>query len=158
EDTWKRVVPEYPLQARFLSDWFQDGYKLYDLSAKTLTGFAVFSLILALIGLFGLSAFMAEQRTKEIGIRKVQGATNKQILKFLVWQFSKPVLLAIPFALALAYLASNIYLEFFSERIDLPYGMLLLAGFCGLLLAWVTVAIHALKVASTNPINALHCE
>ena len=158
EKAWKRIIPEYPIQARLLDDWFQESYILFDLSAKTLTSFAIFSLVLALIGLFGLSAFMAEQRTKEIGIRKVLGATSHQIIKLLIWQFSKPVLWATPFALALAYLASNTYLEFFEERIGLPYGLLLVAGLCGLMLSWLTVAMHAYNVARTNPINALHYE
>ncbi len=158
EETWKRIIPEYPIQARFLDERFEEAYRLFDLSAKTLTGFAIFSLVLALIGLFGLSAFMAEQRTKEIGIRKVLGATSNQIITLLIWQFSKPVLWATPFALALAYLASNSYLEFFGERIGLPYGLLLVAGLCGLMLSWLTVAMHAYNVARTNPINALHYE
>jgi len=158
ENTWNRIVPEYPLQAKFLDDWFEEVYRLFDISAKILTGFSVFSLALALIGLFGLSAFMAEQRTREIGIRKVLGAKTNQIVSLLVWQFSKPVFWATPFAMAIAYLASNMYLEFFSERIALPISSLLIAAGVALILSWLTVAFHALNIARTNPIEALRYE
>ncbi|MBT6329075.1 MAG: hypothetical protein HOJ34_04760, partial [Kordiimonadaceae bacterium] len=98
EATWDRVIPDYPLQSSFLESRFEEQFKLFDLSTKSLATFAIFALFLALIGLFGLAAFMAEQRTKEIGIRKVLGANTLQIIKLLIWQFSKPVLWATPVA------------------------------------------------------------
>jgi len=101
---------------------------------------------------------MAEQRTKEIGLRKVHGANPPQIVHLLIWQFSKPVLWAMPFALALAYFASNMYLEFFAERINTPDFTFLLAGLIGLVLSWCTVATHAYGVARTNPVTALYYE
>lgn len=158
EQTWDRINPDYPLQARFLDTRFQEKYMLFDISTKSLASFTVFALFLALIGLFGLAAFMAEEKTKEIGIRKVLGATTGQIIKLLIWQFSKPVLWATPLALLFAYYVSNLYLEFFPDRISMPYIILIGAGLIGLLLAWVTVAVHAYNVARTNPINALHYE
>ena len=78
---------------------------------------AFVALSLAMIGLFGLAAFMAAQRTKEIGVRKVLGASSTQIARLLVWQFSKPVMWALAAALPAAFLASNIYLDFFADRI-----------------------------------------
>lgn len=158
EETWLRVIPDYPIQGQFLDQHFQFIYSIFQMASNSLAAFAVFALILALIGLFGLAAFMAERRTKEIGIRKVLGANSGQIIKLLIWQFSKPVLWATPFALGLAYLASDLYLELFAERIGLPLGALLLSGLIGLVLSWATVAAHAYKVARTNPINALHYE
>ncbi|MCP5381545.1 MAG: ABC transporter permease [Kordiimonadaceae bacterium] len=158
KDTWNRIIPDYPLQASFLDNLFQEQFMLFDLSAKSLASFTIFALFLALIGLFGLAAFMAEQRTKEIGIRKVLGANTGQIIKLLIWQFSKPVLWATPFALLLAYFASRFYLEYFPDRISMPYTTLIAAGLAGLLLSWATVATHAYKVARTNPVNALHYE
>lgn len=158
EEIWNRVIPQYPLQASFLDNRFQEQYRLFDLSTKSLASFTIFALFLALIGLFGLAAFMAEQRTKEIGIRKVLGANTAQIIKLLIWQFSKPVLWATPVALVLAYFASNSYLEFFPDRIDMPFEILLAAGLAGLILSWATVATHAFNIARTNPINALHYE
>ena len=101
---------------------------------------------------------MAESRTREIGIRKILGADSVQIIKLLIWQFSKPVLWATPIALGLAYIVSSEYLEFFADRINLPFGLLIGAGVTGLMLSWATVATHAFSVARTNPVNALHCE
>ncbi len=158
EAAWKRVIPDYPFRGRYLNEIFRDLYGILELASKSLAAFALFAFLLALIGLFGLSAFMAEQRTKEIGIRKVHGASQSQIINLLIWQFSKPVVWAIPFALALSYLGSDLYLEFFDDRIELPYGALLLAGLIGLMLSWFTVATHAYNVAKTNPVNALHYE
>ena len=158
EDVWLEVYPDYPMQGKFLDETFQQVYMIFDLATKSLAVFAMFALFLAAIGLFGLAAYMAEQKTKEIGIRKVLGASNNQIVKLLIWEFSKPVLWATPIALALAYFASSAYLEFFAERISLPYGMLIGAGIGGIILSWVTVASHAFNIARTNPINALHYE
>lgn len=158
EGAWKSVYPDYPMQGRFLNETFEQVYTVFKLGSQALAAFAVFSLFLAAIGLFGLAAFMAEQKTKEIGIRKVLGAETAQIIQLLIWQFSKPVLWATPIALILAYLASYQYLEFFAERISLPYGMLIGAGIGGLVLSWATVSIHAYNVAKTNPVNALYHE
>lgn len=158
EDVWQEVYPDYPMQGKFLDETFQMIFIIFDMATKSLAAFALFALFLASIGLFGLAAFMAEQRTKEIGIRKVLGASNNQIIKLLIWQFSKPVIWATPIALGLSYFASSSYLEFFAERISLPYGMLIGAGIGGLLLSWLTVATHARNIAKTNPVHALHYE
>jgi len=123
-----------------------------------LAGFAAVALSLALIGLFGLAAFMAAQGTKEIGVRKVIGASSAQIARLLVWQFSKPVAWALLFALPLAYLASNQYLNFFAIRIDSQVSILLVAGLVAVLLAWGTIAGHAIRIARSNPVMALRYE
>ena len=102
------------------------------------------ALALASVGLFGLAAFMAAQRTKEIGMRKVLGASTLQIARLLVWQFSTPVLWALAVALPAAYFASTQYLNFFAERIESPV-LILVAG-------------HAIRIARSNPILALRYE
>lgn len=158
EEVWQEVYPDYPMQGKFLNETFQMVYTIFDYGTKALAGFAFIALALAAFGLFGLAAFMAEQKTREIGIRKVLGASNNQIVKLLIWQFSTPVIWATPLALGIAYYFAQFYLEFFAERISLPYGMLLIAGLSGLMLAWLTVVTHALNVARTNPVNALHYE
>ena len=158
ENIWQEVYPDYPIQGKFLNDNFQMVFSIFDMGTKSLAVFALFALFLAAIGLFGLAAFMAEQKTKEIGIRKVLGASDNQIVKLLIWQFSIPVVWAMPIALTISYFASREYLNIFAERIGLPYGMLIGAGLAGLLLACATVATHAFKIAKTNPVNALHCE
>jgi len=158
EEIWKKVIPDYPIEHKFLDDLFNDVYTIYKTMNGVLAGFAGLALLLALIGLFGLAAFMARSRTKEIGIRKVLGATLPQIVRLLLWQFSKPVMWAIIFALPLAYFASNMYLQFFAERIDLQIPIIFASGIIAVGLAWAVIALHAFKVASENPIRALRYE
>jgi len=155
EDTWNRVIPEYPIQGRFLDETFDDVYSVLKYMNMALAGFAFIALSLALIGLFGLAAFMAAQRTKEIGVRKVLGASTLQIARLLVWQFSKPVMWALAVALPAAFFASQGYLNFFADRIDAPVPILLVAGAIAVLLAWGTIAGHAIRIARSNPVLAL---
>jgi putative ABC transport system permease protein len=160
EEVWKDVIPEYPMQGRFLDETFEEVFQIFRGMNMALAGFAGLALILALIGLFGLAAFMATQRTKEIGVRKVLGAGSMQIARLLVWQFTKPVLWALLVALPLAYFASAAYLTFFAERIASSQSMLimLVAGIVGVVFAWGTVAGHAIRIAQRNPIQALRYE
>jgi len=158
ENVWKRVIPEYPMQGRFLDEVFDDIYKILKFMNIALAGFAFVALLLALIGLFGLAAFMAAQRTKEIGVRKVLGASSAQIARLLVWQFSKPVAWALALALPAAFFASQQYLNFFADRIQSPIVILLVAGLVAVLLAWTTVAGHAIRIARANPVLALRYE
>ncbi|MDJ0699467.1 MAG: ABC transporter permease [Woeseiaceae bacterium] len=158
EQTWKSVIPDFPIQGRFLDDVFNDVYNILEFMNSALAGFAGIALALALIGLFGLAAFMAAQRTKEIGIRKVLGARASQITRLLVWQFSKPVLWALVIALPLAYVAAENYLNFFADRIAPPLGIMLLSGGIAVLMAWITVAGHAFRISRANPILALRYE
>ncbi len=158
EDVWEKVIPDYPMQGRFLDGVFDEVYNILKYMNLSLAGFAIITLMLALIGLFGLAAFMAAQRTKEIGVRKVLGASSVQIARLLVWQFSKPVLWALVIALPLAYLASSQYLNFFAERIGAPILVLAVSGAIAVMFAWVTVAGHAFRIARRNPILALRYE
>jgi len=158
EDVWKRVIPEYPMQGKFLDETFNDVYKVLKYMNMALGGFAFVALSLAMVGLFGLAAFMAAQRTKEIGVRKVLGASSGQIARLLVWQFSKPVIWALMFALPAAFFASNLYLDFFADRIESPIAILLVAGVIAVMLAWSTVAGHAYRIARANPVLALRYE
>ena len=158
EAAWKRVVPEYPIQGRFLDEVFEDVYNILKFMNMALAGFAFIALALASVGLFGLAAFMAAQRTKEIGMRKVLGASTAQIARLLVWQFSMPVLWALAIALPAAYFASTQYLNFFAERIESPVLVLIVAGALAVTLAWSTVAGHAIRIARSNPIMALRYE
>jgi putative ABC transport system permease protein len=158
EQVWKRVIPDYPMQGRFLDEVFDDVYNVLKYMNVALGGFAFVALSLALIGLFGLAAFMAAQRTKEIGVRKVLGASSTQIARLLVWQFSKPVMWALAVALPAAFLASKFYLDFFANRIESQIGILAIAGFVAVILAWGTVAGHAIRIARANPVLALRYE
>ena len=158
EEVWDRVIPDYPMQGRFLDDTFNDVYDILKYMNMSLAGFAFVALALALIGLFGLAAFMAAQRTKEIGVRKVLGANSFQIARLLVWQFSKPVFWGLAIALPGAYFASTVYLNFFADRISSPILILAVAGAIAMTLAWGTVAGHAIRIARANPVHALRYE
>ena len=158
EQVWDSIIPDYPIQGRFLDDTFNETYDILKFMNYALAGFAIIALSLAMIGLFGLAAFMATQRTKEIGVRKVLGANSFQIARLLVWQFSTPVLWALAIALPAAYFASGVYLNFFADRIETTIPVLIAAGIAATLLAWGTVAGHAIRIARANPILALRYE
>jgi putative ABC transport system permease protein len=146
------------MQGRFLDDIFNDVYSIMRYMNLALAIFAGVALTLALIGLFGLAAFMAAQRTREIGVRKVLGASSAQIARLLVWQFSKPVIWGLGVALPLAFAAASLYLNFFGERIGSPVPNLILAGVAAVVLAWATVAGHVYRIARADPVLALRYE
>jgi putative ABC transport system permease protein len=158
EAVWDDVIPDYPIQSEFLDDTFNQIFQIFGAMTIFIGGFAFIALALSLIGLFGLSAFMAESRTKEIGIRKVMGANMIQIVQLLIWQFSKPALWALLVAMPLAYLAADTYLNFFANRIGITAGIVAGAGVVAVVFAWVIVAVHAIKIARANPIKALRHE
>lgn len=158
ESVWDRVNPDYPIQLRFLDEVFEDIFSIFTTMNRALAGFALVALALALIGLFGLAAFMAERRTREIGIRKILGARVDQIVRLLIWQFSIPVLWSLLIAMPAAYFASGLYLNFFSERIETLPLIITLASTLGLVTAWSIVAGHAIKIATASPIHSLRYE
>ncbi|MBB6254797.1 ABC transporter permease [Nitrospirillum iridis] len=156
--TWRQMVPDQPIPRVFLDAQLQG---IYERETKTGHLFAAFSglaLVIASLGLFGLAAFTAERRTKEIGLRKVLGAGVTDIVRLLVWQFSKPVLVANLIAWPVAWYAMRHWLDGFADRIALNPLLFLAAGFSALLVAWATVGLHAARVAATRPIVALRYE
>jgi putative ABC transport system permease protein len=158
EAVWKRIAPEVPFQAEFSEDIVGELYEAEDARAQTFAGFAILAVVVACLGLFGLAAFTAERRTKEIGIRKVLGARSGDIVRLLAWQFSKPVIIANLIAWPVAWWVMRDWLNSFDTRIDLGPTPFLLAGLVALAIAIGTIAGHALKVARSNPINALRYE
>jgi putative ABC transport system permease protein len=158
ERVWKRLVNDAPFSAAFSETVITDLYQSETARAKVFAGFALLAIVVACLGLFGLAAFTAERRTKEIGIRKVLGARIRDIVGLLAWQFSKPVIIANIFAWAGAYLLMKQWLDTFDTRIDLGPLPFLLAGLLALVIAIGTIAGHAIKVARANPILALRYE
>ncbi len=158
EAVWDRVIPDYPVQSEFLEETFDEVFTIYRSFNKVFGGLAFVALALSLIGLFGLAAFMAKARTREIGIRKVMGASLPQITRLLIWQFSMPVMWALLIALPLAWFASGLYLDFFADRVRMPVVIILLAGLLAVLIAWLIVSFHALRIARANPVHALRYE
>ena len=119
---------------------------------------AIIALAIASLGLFALSAYTTERRTKEIGVRKAMGASSADILSLLLWRFSRPVLIANLIAWPCAWLAMRAWLQTFAYRVDIAPWTFLAAGLGALLIAWAAVLAHALRVARAKPVNALRYE
>ena len=158
DTAWRSIVKDYPLQRSSLNFYFNRFFRIPIMINQVTAAFAGIALLLALIGLFGLAAFMARRRTKEIGIRKVMGADTNQIVRLLIWQISTPVLWSLSVAIPAAYFASNIYLDFFPERISFVVPLIFVASMLGILLAWAIIASHAISVARATPVSSLRYE
>ena len=160
EQVWRRLVPDVPFSAEFSEDIVAELYNAEEARAQVFAGFALLSVVVACLGLFGLAAFTAERRTKEIGIRKVLGARTRDIVRLLAWQFSKPVIIANLIAWPVAWWVMREWINNFddSARIDIGLAPFVLAGLLALAIAIGTIAGHAIKVARANPIHALRYE
>lgn len=160
EVIWKRNVPMQPIELEFLSEMMKAQYNDEKTTAQLFLVFSLLAVTIACLGLYGLSAFTVERRTKEIGIRKVMGASVKDIVSLLIWQFSKPVAIANLVAWPIAAYLMLSWLESFPYRINelwlIP--ICLAVGLLSLLIAWSTVGGNAAKVARKNPIKALRYE
>jgi putative ABC transport system permease protein len=158
ERQWKQISNEIPFSAEFSEDVMAELYQAEDARAQIFAAFALLAVIIGCLGLFGLAAFTAERRTKEIGIRKVLGARTRDIVRLLVWQFSRPVLIANLIAWPVAWWLMRDWLNGFDDRIALGPTPFLVAAAIALGIAVATVVGHAVKVARANPIHALRYE
>ena len=158
ERVWKRMFPDIPFRGEYADDRVKKLYDRDEARGQLFAAFALLAVVVACLGLFGLAAYTAERRTKEIGIRKVLGARSRDIVKLLAWQFSKPVIVANIIAWPVAWWVMRDWLNGFDVRIGLTPGPFLLAGLLALGIALGTIAGHAIRVARANPINALRYE
>jgi len=158
EAIWKRLVPEIPFEARAVTEIVHNLYDRDETRAQLFGMFAILAVVIGCLGLFGLAAFTAERRTKEIGIRKVLGARTRDIVRLLVWQFSRPVLIANLIAWPVAWWVMRDWLNQFDVRMALGPTPFVLAGLLALLIAVATIGAHAFRVARTNPVHALRYE
>jgi putative ABC transport system permease protein len=158
ENKWKQLAPDVPFNAKFSEDIISELYEADEARAQIFAAFSLLAVLIGCLGLFGLASFTAERRTKEIGIRKVLGARTRDIVQLLVWQFSRPVIVANLIAWPVAWWLMRDWLNGFDARIDLGPGPFVLAGILALAIALGTIAGHALKVARANPIHALRYE
>jgi putative ABC transport system permease protein len=156
--TWASFAPGSAIQRYFLSDTFDDLFKADEKQGVMFSLFVGIAILIACLGLFGVAAFTAERRTKEIGIRKVFGARTRDVLRLLLWQFSIPVLIANAIAWPIAYYYLHHWLESYAFRISLNPLYFLTAGTIALAIAWVTIFAHALRIARASPIFALRYE
>ncbi|CAN5178213.1 hypothetical protein BH23BAC1_BH23BAC1_47540 [soil metagenome] len=158
ENTWKQVNPESPYEFNFLDDQFANLYKSEKSFASMFSHFTLLALIIAILGLFALSAFTAEQKRKEIGIRKVLGADTSNLVFLLSYDFIKLVLIAFIIAAPLAYFFMNGWLQNFSYSIEIGWFIFAMSGLAAIAVASVTVSFQAIKAALANPIGALRSE
>jgi len=155
---WHRLAPDVPFDGTFSDDIVAELYGAEAARSRVFAGFALLAVVIACLGLFGLAAFTAERRTKEIGVRKVLGARTRDIVRLLAWQFSKPVIVANLIAWPVAWWTMRDWLNTFDTRIDLGPTPFVLAGLLALAIAIGTIAGHAFRVARANPILALRYE
>ncbi len=157
-ELWQKYIPEKPFVYRFLDEYLARSYMAEQRIGTLVTVFAGLAIVIACLGLFGLAAFTAEQRTKEIGIRKTLGASVPNIVRLLSREFVILVLLADLIAFPLAYWAMNEWLARFAYRIDLGALIFVLSGLLTMAIAIMTVSTQAIRAALTDPATALRYE
>ncbi len=156
--TWRSWAPGVAIDRHFVDSAFDELFTSAEKKGTVLALFVALGLLIACLGLFGLTVFTAERHTMEIGMRKVAGARTRDIVKLTLWRISMPVLLANVVAWPIAYYYLREWLEGYADRIPLSPLYFLVAGAAALLIAWATVFLHSLRLAQTSPIHALRHE
>jgi putative ABC transport system permease protein len=155
---WKQLAPAQEFTYTFMQEDFEEFYRAEQRMGKLFISFTSFAILIACLGLFGLAAYAAEQRTKEIGIRKVLGAGVSTIVTMLSRDFIKLVLISILIASPLAWLAMNKWLQGFAYRQDMQWWVFALAGLGAVVIAFATISFQSIKAALTNPVKSLKSE
>jgi putative ABC transport system permease protein len=158
EDKWKSLAPGLPFSYRFLDESFNQMYRAEERIGKIILIFSVLAILIACLGLFGLSTFIAEQRTKEIGIRKVLGASARGLVQLLSADFIRLVAIAYVIAAPLAWWFMNKWLQDFAYRIEISWWIFVLAAVLAFVIALATVSFQAIKAAMMNPVKSLRTE
>ncbi len=156
--TWQEFDSRHPFEYYFLDQQFAQFYDSEQRLMQTSGLFSILAIFIACLGLFGLAAYTSEQRTKEIGVRKVLGATVSNIVILLSREFTRLVAISFLVAAPIAYFAANRWLQDFAYRINIPLWSFVLAGMIALLIAMFSVSFQAMKAAFTNPVDALRYE
>ncbi len=158
EKIWKGLAPGQPFQYSFLDEDFAEMYFAEQRLGKIFTLFAGLAIVIACLGLFALTAFTAEQRTKEIGIRKVMGASVQSIVLLLSQEFGKLIIIAFVVAAPVAWYAIKWWLSGYSYKVEIGWAIYVLSGVMALLIAFITMSFQSIKAATNNPINSLRNE
>jgi putative ABC transport system permease protein len=158
ENTWKKLNPNEPFEYSFLDLDFQKNYEAESRQASLINYFTVIAIIISCLGLFGLATFTAEQRTKEIGIRKVLGASVAGLVGLLSKDFLKLVAIAVLIASPVAWYFMNQWLQNFAYRSPIPWQLFVLTSFLAMFIAFVTIAFQAIRAALANPVSNLRTE
>ena len=158
KEKWDSLFPQYPFEYHFVDDLYENIYSA-ELKQGTILGiFSLIGLFIACLGLFGLAAFVTEQRTKEIGVRKALGATVANIVSMLSWEFLLQALVATLIAWAAAYLAMSKWLENFAYRTEIKISFFIISSLIAIGIALLTVGFQAVKAAVADPVKALKYE
>ena len=155
---WKSFSPDHTLRYTFLDERYAKMYEDVKRLVNIITGFAILAIIIACLGLFGLSAFMAEQRTKEIGIRKAMGASTGSITRLMTKDFIRLIGLAFIIASPIGYWAMNRWLQDFAFHIRIGFFEFITGGFITLCIALFAISFQSIKSALMNPVNSLRKE
>ncbi len=158
EETWKELVPDEPFSYFFLNEDFERQYRAEEQVQVIVSLFTIMGMVIACLGLFGLTSFSVEQRKKEIGIRKVLGSANHKIVYLLVKDFLILVLIANVVALPVGWLSMNKWLQNYAYRTNMSIWIFLLSGFAALAIALLTVSFQTIKAATANPVDSLRYE
>jgi putative ABC transport system permease protein len=158
QTTWQKYLPETPFDFTFLDDKFDQLYRSEQQQGNLFTIFSCIAIFIACLGLFGLSAFTITQRVKEIGVRKVLGASVPQIVTELSKDFLKLVAIAAVISLPIAWYFMNNWLHDFASRISISWWILLMAGIVASIIAFVTISFQSIKAALANPVKSLRSE
>ncbi len=156
--SWKESLPEYPLEYQFYDDWFNSMYVNEERFGKIIGYFSLLGIIISCIGILGLAIFNAERKTKEIGIRKVNGASVGNVIKLLTKEYALWVLIAFVIASPIAYFLMQKWLQAFAYKTDISWWIFMVTGLTALTIAWLSVIWHSLKAALRNPVDALRYE
>ena len=158
ENAFRKVYPDYVFDYAFLNKSIENFYEDDLRFTRLINAFSLVAIIIGCMGIFGLSAFAAFNRTKEIGIRKVLGASISSIIEMLAKDFIKLVAVSNIIAWPLAYYFMNEWISDFAYHIGIGVWIFLFSGALTLLIAFVTVGYHSLKAATSNPVDALRYE
>lgn len=158
DDTWTSIAGDRPIRRQFLDERIAALYQVEQQQGEIFALFAALAVLVSCVGLYGLASFSVAQRTKEIGLRKTMGASSAIITRHIIWDFSKPVLIANLIAWPIAFYFMSDWLTAFNYRIDLNPLPFLAAAALALSVAWLTVGGHAWRVARASPIHALRYE
>ena len=158
EKVWSEIIPNIPFEYEFLDEAFAEQYQEDQRRSKIFTLFTVLTILIACLGLMGLASFATEQRIREIGIRKILGASIQSLIMLLTKEFSILVMVSVIFAFPLAWYVMNEWLHTFEYFEPIGPGMFILSLMITLLLTWITTGFHALKAARSNLVRALRTE
>lgn len=158
ESKWNQIIPNRPFDYYFLDDFYNKQYKAEDNFGNLFFNFAVLAIFISCLGLLGLSSYSTLQRTKEIGVRKVLGASVSNIVNLLSIDFIKLVLIAFIIAIPLVWYGMNKWLQDFAYRTNISWWVFALAGFASVFIALFAISFQAIKAAIANPVKSLGTE